>query len=370
MAHFRSFLIALALVTIEVAIRGALHPVLGDQYTTIFFIVAVVAASYIDGTRCAIYATVLSWLSVILFFVPPEHVILPIALHDFIGTLVLLISGLAIALISGRMSLLQRRAERSAAERQVEVDRLIAEVRLGERMATVGTLTAGITHDIANILLPMRARLQMLETRLSPAAIDADQHLQRVGLFADYLERLAQSLNGLVADPAASCDGRTALAQWRDAAAPILNAAVPRSVTVELTVPDDLPDVRIAEHALSQAVFNAVHNAGKALSAQTAGHIQVGAASDPSKETVRITIRDDGPGIPADVLASLRSAQPRLDAEGRVSGMGLRLIRSIVEAVDGAVEIVSEPGHGTTVTIVVPAAAPPRLRSVPPASAA
>jgi K+-sensing histidine kinase KdpD len=369
MAHLRSILIALALVLIEIGVRKALDPLLGDRYTTIFFIVAVVAASYIDGTRCAIYATILSWISVILFFVPPEYVILPITLQDFIGTLVLLISGLAIAFISGRMSLLQRRAERTAQERTAEVERLNAKMKLSERMATVGTLTAGITHDIANILLPMRARLQMLESRLSPESVDAEQHLQRVRLFADHLERLARGLNGMTADPVDSCGGRTAVVPWSEAVAPILAAAVPASVEFSLSADDGVPDIRIAEHALSQAVFNAVQNAGKVLAGRPRGSITISVTHDAVEDAVHVAIIDDGPGIAAEALAAMRDAHPRFDATGRISGLGLRLIRSIADAVGGRVEIASRLSHGTTVTLVLPVAAPSRFRPIPVAAA-
>jgi signal transduction histidine kinase len=353
----RSLLIAAALVAGVTAVRWALDPLLGAEYNTIFFIVAVVLAAYIDGTRCAVLSTLMSLPVVLLIFASPRYSILPLRSQDVIGAMVFLVSGLAIAFISGRMSLLQRRAERSAAEHSDELQRVADQLRLSERMALVGTLTAGIAHDIGNTLLPMRARLELLQSRLSGETDDGEQDVQRVRLFADHLASLARGLSNLIADPAGTCHGRTSLREWQEVATPLLRSAVPRSVELRVDVPEDVPEVAIAQHALSQAVFNAVHNAGKAMerSGRASGRVRVEASSDPQRGAVRITVADDGPGMAPAALAALSEARPRFDRERGVSGMGLPLLRSIVESVGGSVSIASEPGRGTELDIEIPA---------------
>ncbi|MCE9627596.1 MAG: PAS domain-containing sensor histidine kinase, partial [Candidatus Eisenbacteria bacterium] len=68
---------------------------------------------------------------------------------------------------------------------------------------------------------------------------------------------------------------------------------------------------------------------------------------------VRITIHDDGPGIPADVLARL--GEPFFTTRAQGTGLGLHLSRQLVQGAGGRLELASAPGAGTTVTVEFPA---------------
>jgi K+-sensing histidine kinase KdpD len=352
----REIAVALGLVTLATAVRLALHPLLEAQYTTAFFVVAVVGSAYIDGTRGAIIATLFSWLALFLFIVSPLLAIHPFRLADVVGSVVFLASGLAIAFLSGRMNWAQRRAEQLANEREAEVQELTRQLRLGERMAQVGTLAAGITHDIANVLLPMRARLLMLSSRDPTDAVGVTRDIERVRAFADYLGDIARGLNEMVADPGLAGAGRTVLATWLRNMLPFLRAVVPRHVELDVDLPDELPTVGIASHALSQVVFNAVQNAGKAMRDRPSGHVEVAARHDARAGTVVITITDDGPGVPAQELAELARIPPGTHPDRGVSGLGIRLMRTIIESAGGKFEITSDEASGTRVRMVLPAA--------------
>jgi signal transduction histidine kinase len=71
---------------------------------------------------------------------------------------------------------------------------------------------------------------------------------------------------------------------------------------------------------------------------------------------VRITVRDGGPGIPADLLPHL--FEPFRAGDARGTGFGLYIVRCFAEALGGRVSALSYPGEGTAVTVELPVAVP------------
>jgi signal transduction histidine kinase len=71
---------------------------------------------------------------------------------------------------------------------------------------------------------------------------------------------------------------------------------------------------------------------------------------------VRVTLRDDGPGVPPDLLARL--GEPFLTTRAQGTGLGLFLSRRLVESAGGALTLASRAGEGTTVTVELPLAEP------------
>lgn len=125
-----------------------------------------------------------------------------------------------------------------------------------------------------------------------------------------------------------------------------------REQRLVVTLPPDLPALHTDRVKVKEIVQNLVDNALR-HSAGARVEIEVGLA--PDRETVRITVRDTGPGIAADVL-------PRLFEPFRPhgTGFGLYIVRSFAEALGGRVAAHSRPGEGTAVTVELPLRAPVR----------
>src|SRR5690606_196718 len=87
----------------------------------------------------------------------------------------------------------QEHLERLVQERTAELERSHQQLRLSERMAALGTLSLGIGHDLGNLLLPIRARVDVLRVRhdLPPEIREA---IEAIGECADYLQSLARGL--------------------------------------------------------------------------------------------------------------------------------------------------------------------------------
>jgi signal transduction histidine kinase len=134
-------------------------------------------------------------------------------------------------------------------------------------------------------------------------------------------------------------------------------ARAARAGTLTVRAPAEVPPLRTDRVKLKEIVQNLVDNA---LKHSGDGGVEVEVAAVPERATVRLTVRDTGPGIAADVLPHLfepfrRSAQTR---QGH--GFGLYIVRCFVEALGGRVAAHSLAGEGTAVTIELPLHAPTR----------
>jgi two-component system cell cycle sensor histidine kinase PleC len=142
-----------------------------------------------------------------------------------------------------------------------------------------------------------------------------------------------------------------------DAIRLIRNRAETAGLTVAIDLPA-LPDVEGDYRALKQVLLNLLSNAVKFT--PRGGHISVRAETrrDLMGDRVRMSVSDTGIGIAAQDLARL--ARPFEQIESQQSktqqgtGLGLALSKALVEMHGGVVEIESEPGHGTTVSFVLP----------------
>ena len=114
-----------------------------------------------------------------------------------------------------------------------------------------------------------------------------------------------------------------------------------RSLSVTLEVPKDLPRTRGFGGELNQVWANLVDNAIDAV--KDGGHVAVTARIEGGKVIVRVT--DDGPGIPADVKSRIFDPFFTTKAVGKGTGLGLDIVRRLVDRNDGLIEVDSEPGR-------------------------
>jgi signal transduction histidine kinase len=135
-----------------------------------------------------------------------------------------------------------------------------------------------------------------------------------------------------------------------------------KSVSVEIRVPERLPDVDGYGGELNQVWANLLDNA---IDATPGGHVRIEAAS--SDEHVMVRVIDDGPGIPADVLGRIFDPFFTTKDVGEGTGLGLDIARRIVQRHRGAIDVSTGPG-GTEFRVTLPAAAP--IRPAPAEGAA
>jgi signal transduction histidine kinase len=127
---------------------------------------------------------------------------------------------------------------------------------------------------------------------------------------------------------------------------------------LQVRVAEDLPEVEADPEALGQAVLNLLNNAIKY--SRDSKSIVVDVRRDESR--VLISVADQGIGIPKGehkkIFEKFYRGEDSLVHETKGSGLGLPLVRHILEAHGGSVEVDSAPGRGSTFTLVVPSGAP------------
>jgi two-component system phosphate regulon sensor histidine kinase PhoR len=140
-------------------------------------------------------------------------------------------------------------------------------------------------------------------------------------------------------------------------------ATVGRGHGVDLDVADDLPRVLADRGAMVDALSNLLSNAWK----YTGDEKQIVLMARADARHVRLSVRDNGPGIPKKeygrIFEKFYRLDDRLSREVEGSGLGLAIVRHVARAHGGRVELESELGTGSTFTIVLPRLTPEALES-------
>jgi signal transduction histidine kinase len=261
------------------------------------------------------------------------------------------------------------------AERTANLTEAHARLRLAERMAAVGTLAAGLAHDMNNALLPLSVRMEGLLAQPQLGA-ESKEDLTVVVALLDHLKAMSRNLSLFARDPErGGAGGHTDLGQWCTQVRGFIGASMGTDVTVKWDVPAGLPAAAIAPHRLTQAVHNLVQNAREAIaearaagrSEPRAGSVTVEALMEsapglPEPASLMIRVRDNGPGMTDEVRR--RSIEPFFTTRERPAtpggaggtGLGMSLAYAAAVSAGGRMEVQSQPGAGTTVTLVLPVA--------------
>ena len=262
---------------------------------------------------------------------------------------------------------LEREREQRAADlaraleaRTNEVTQAQQQLAVSVRMAALGTLAAGLAHDLGNALMPLDARLQALASRLDLPA-EARIELNSAEALIGHLRTLTANLRLFARDPSQPGPVRnTNLGEWCAGVQRFLGMIAGSDIRLDCTVSDGLPLVPIAPHQLTQAVVNLIHNARDAIAIARPvgdGCIQITATTEADGSGVRLCVIDNGCGMTEEERRHcIEPFFTTKDRGGGVSGtgMGLALVHGVVHGAGGTLEIESTLNHGTTFVLHLP----------------
>lgn len=245
-----------------------------------------------------------------------------------------------------------RRELWSHCEQQIALQEATDNANRLERLAAIGQLAASVGHELRNPLAAIGNAHTFIRKRLVGQS-DLDP---RVGQFLDVIGRELAASGRIIGNlldfsrPKPTVKGPCPLHPLVDEALQLVPPL--RNVALVNAVPDELPIPDLDKDQFRQVLINLAQNASEAIPTERGGTVEV-AASIVDGDTLRVQVRDDGAGIPADQLA--RVFQPLYSTKVKGTGLGLAVAVGAVERHGGTLRVDSHVGIGTTFTIEIPA---------------
>ena len=241
--------------------------------------------------------------------------------------------------------------EQLVTERTEDLERTQKELIEQHRLATLGKLTATVSHEIRNPLGAIKTSLYMLkkvresgDNQLLPVEAAAiarmNRNIDRCDQIIDELLDFTRThkLNLIHQD----------LNAWLKHTIDEMNLEIP----VTLEFPDSSIFYSFDSSRMERALSNIITNAVQAMEENHTHEPRLLITTRQRQDQIQLSISDNGPGIPADVQD--RIFEPLFSTKPFGIGLGMPAVQQIVQLHHGDIEIVSAPGSGTTVTLWLP----------------
>lgn len=233
--------------------------------------------------------------------------------------------------------------ERQQAAEQIERQR--DALRQSEKLTAMGSLLAGVAHELNNPLAIVMGRASLLEEKTE--GLDLQQDAQRIREAAERCGRIVRTFLNMARQRPAT----RAPVQINDlarAAAEMLGYTLrSHGVTVQLALGADLPEVSADGDLLGQVVLNLIVNAQHALSGVDAACIHIASGLEARREgrepRIWLKVADNGPGVPAALRQKIFDPFFTTKAEGLGTGLGLSVSRAIVREHGGELALENTP---------------------------
>ena len=243
-----------------------------------------------------------------------------------------------------------------------ELAKTQAEAAQKEKLAVIGTLSAGINHEICNPLGIVKAQCeaflldvedgilvgkspQELMDRSTSIMQGALKQIDRATAITQKLSNFAKPIKDPNIQP-------VSVAQEIDEVLLLIGHDLQlEKITVEQDIQPSLPPIVVDQRQFQEVLFNLIRNAGQSI--RPPGTITVRAHTG-SGTHVRIEIADTGSGIPPEKLSKIYDTFFTTKDPGKGTGLGLFIVRQIVERNKGRITVESTVGKGTTFLLDFP----------------
>ncbi|HWE46570.1 MAG TPA: ATP-binding protein [Caulobacteraceae bacterium] len=238
----------------------------------------------------------------------------------------------------------------------VEKSRVEEVLRQTQKIEAIGQLSGGVAHDFNNLLMVISGGLEMLDRQPDPVRRRRLlEGMQQAAQRGAALTRQLLAFSRRSPLKPESVDLKTQIGGMRE----ILDRSLRGDVHVEFSFPEDLWPVAVDPGELELVILNLAVNARDAM--PKGGTIQIRATNvgaeppnAPAGDFVRLTITDEGVGMSDEVKAHVFEPFYTTKGVGHGSGLGLAQVHGFATQSGGSVQIESEIGQGTTVTLLLP----------------
>jgi signal transduction histidine kinase/HD-like signal output (HDOD) protein len=231
-----------------------------------------------------------------------------------------------------------------------------------ERLAAVGQLAAGAAHEINNPLAIISARTQLLENREHDEKKRRDLH--QISEQIERISAILQSLMGFArpnAPQVIKLDVNSLLMKIIGLVESIFQT---HRIPIVKNLSAEIPLILADANQLEQVFLNLVINAQHAMENE-GGVLTVSSAFLPDGKRISISVKDTGTGIAPENLTRIFDPFFSTKSEGKGTGLGLSTAYGIVTNHYGEIKVVSAPGNGTEMIVILPVSTPVTLPEKP-----
>jgi signal transduction histidine kinase len=222
-----------------------------------------------------------------------------------------------------------------------------------ERLAGLGQMAAGVVHELNNPLQAIITYSELVKRRLDE--IGETDTARRIGNVIEAGERVRRLARNLIsyARPGTEKIEEIDLKTLVDEILSFSSYELSRGgVEIRNLVPENLPRLKAVRDQIEQVLLNLLTNASHACGAKGGGKVDVSAAR--RDRWLELKVEDNGAGINPEHLARIFEPFFTTKVAGKGTGLGLNIVQSIVERHNGKIQVQSQPGTGTTFTIILP----------------
>ena len=218
-----------------------------------------------------------------------------------------------------------------------------------QKLAALGQLSAGIAHEIRNPLSSIKMSLQILTKRINPEGND----LKRFKIAEKEVDHLEMLVNNILAfaKPVEPKKAPADLSKVLEQAIALAEKGITDKKIDVQTEFADIPPVAVDAAMMADAFLNVIRNAVEA--SKEYGKIKVSLRyAYETNQSVVVEIKDDGGGIDAEDMPHIFN--PFFTRKNYGTGLGLSLVKKIIDIHQGMIDIFSKKNEGTKVLIVLP----------------
>jgi signal transduction histidine kinase len=242
-----------------------------------------------------------------------------------------------------------------------------------EKLASLGTMLAGVAHELNNPLSNISLSCQIMQEEIADNEIERKKELlEQIDDQTERARKIVRTLLDFARDKPIKRE-KIALSTLIEEVLLLLKGETPAGVTIVCEIPAEIV-LQADKRRVEQAFLNLIKNALEAIGETGEIHIKATrhrltkesliaapghdtrflGKCNPGTEAIDIEIRDSGPGIPADILPRIFDPFFTTKDVGKGMGLGLFIIYEIVEEYNGCISVDSEPGRGSVFHIRLP----------------
>jgi len=227
------------------------------------------------------------------------------------------------------------------------------------KMAALGKLAAGIAHEVNNPLAVIKEKVGWMKDLLSEEDVEAsenfkefDDAVKKIDYHVERARKVTHRLLGFARRMEPIQEQVTMNRVIEETVDFLKNEAHYRNIEIRTTLDPDMPTTTSDSSQLQQVFLNILNNAIDAIGKN--GVITISTGYDLKNRELSVSIADDGPGIPSEVLGRVFDPFFTTKEVGKGTGLGLSISYSIVEKLGGTIKVASQVGKGTTFSIHLP----------------